>query len=115
MDLSRFSIPWDKACRLVAQSPGDEGIRWSRRVGSEAVGRRIDRLVADQADPGIAMWLKVRHGARRMTEVAKEYGYRDGSGVHRVIQRLEARANSDRQLACHPRMASPKNRPHKTS
>jgi hypothetical protein len=106
---------WDKVCGLVAQSPGDGELRWSRREGAEAVARQIDRLVADQADLRIAIWLKVRNGGRRMTEVAKEHGYRDGSGVHRVIQRLEARANSDRQLACHPRMASPKNRPHKTS
>ena len=33
-----------------------------------------------------------------MTAVAKQYGYRDGSGVHRVIQRLESRAKEDRQL-----------------
>jgi hypothetical protein len=30
--------------------------------------------------------------------VAKQYGYRDGSGVHRVIQRLKGRAKKDRQL-----------------
>jgi hypothetical protein len=33
-----------------------------------------------------------------MTEVAKLFGYRDGSGVHRVVQRMEARAKQDRQL-----------------
>ena len=33
-----------------------------------------------------------------MTDVAKQYGYSDGSGVHRVIQRLEARARDDSQL-----------------
>ena len=90
---------WDKVCQLVAQSPGDEELRWVHRAGLEAVAQQIDRLAADQADPRIAIWLKVRHGGRRMTEVAREYGYRDGSGVHRVLQRLEARASSDRQLA----------------
>ena len=30
--------------------------------------------------------------------VAADYGYRDGSGVHRVVERLEAKAKSDRAL-----------------
>jgi len=30
-----------------------------------------------------------------MTTVAADYGYRDGSGVHRVIKRLEEKAKSD--------------------
>ncbi len=31
--------------------------------------------------------------------LAKVYGYRDGSGIHRVAARLESRAESDRDLA----------------
>jgi len=34
-----------------------------------------------------------------MTAVAKGYGYRDGSAVHRVVQRLEQAAKEDRDLA----------------
>ena len=34
-----------------------------------------------------------------MTTVATEYGYRDGSGADRVIQRLEEKADSDRALS----------------
>ncbi len=30
---------------------------------------------------------------------AADYGYRDGSGVHRVIKRLEEKAKSDRALS----------------
>jgi hypothetical protein len=62
------------------------------------VARKIDRLAADQTDARIAIWRQVRVGGQRMTAVAKQYGYRDGSGVHRVIQRLESRAKEDRQL-----------------
>jgi len=36
-----------------------------------------------------------------MTEVARQYGYTDGSGVHQVVKRLEARAKKDRRLARH--------------
>jgi len=31
--------------------------------------------------------------------MARQYGYTDGSGVHRVLQRLEARSETDRALA----------------
>jgi len=37
-----------------------------------------------------------------MTEVAKEYGYGDGTGVHQVITRLQAKAKNDRALSDHP-------------
>ncbi len=45
------------------------------------------------------IWLRVRVGGERMTTVAADYGYRDGSGIHRVIQRLEEKAKSDRALS----------------
>ena len=83
---------------LLAESEGDEEIRWASRAGTEAVAQEIDRLAAEQTDRRIAIWLQVRHGGRRMTQLAKQYGYSDGSGIHRVLQRLEARAKQDRQL-----------------
>ena len=89
---------WETARRALADSEGDDEIRWSRRAGAEALAEVIDKLAAEQTDRRIAIWLQVRHGGRRMTEVAKLYGYRDGSGVHRVVQRLEARAKQDRPL-----------------
>jgi REP-associated tyrosine transposase len=90
---------WNKVCGLVAQSEGDEEIRWSHRAGAEAMAAEVERLAAAQSDRRIAIWLHVRHGGRRMTEMARRFGYRDGSGVHRVVKRLEARATEDPQLA----------------
>ena len=37
-----------------------------------------------------------------MTTVARDYSYRDGSGVHRVVQRLEKKAEVDQALAGAP-------------
>jgi hypothetical protein len=47
----------------------------------------------------VAIWLRVRLGGERMTTVAADYGYRDGSGIHRVVQRLEKKAQDDQVLA----------------
>jgi hypothetical protein len=43
----------------------------------------------------------VELGGERQTDVAATYatcGHRDGSGVHRVAQRLEAKVRTDRTL-----------------
>ena len=34
-----------------------------------------------------------------MTDVGKDYGYKDGGGVYQVVKRLEARGVKDRKLA----------------
>ena len=74
-------------------------IRWRRRADGDEVSRLIASLVAQEADRRVAIWLRVRVGGQRMTELAKEYGYRDGSGIHRVVHRLEQAAKEDRDLA----------------
>jgi hypothetical protein len=35
----------------------------------------------------------------RMTTMAADYGDRDGSGIHRVVRRLEKKAEGDQSLA----------------
>ncbi len=90
---------WNKVCRLVADSEGEEEIHWHRRANAEETKRRIDSLVEQESDRRIVIWLRVRLGGERMTVVAKDYHYSDGSGVHRVLQRLEEKAKHDRSLA----------------
>ena len=90
---------WNRARELLDQAGGHEEIRWRRRADGDEVSRLIASLVAQEADRRVAIWLRVRVGGQRMTELAKEYGYRDGSGVHRVVHRLEEAAKEDRDLA----------------
>ena len=85
------------ARELVAKAAGDEEIRWRRRADAEASARAIESLVEQEADHRVAIWLRERR--ERMTTVAADYGYGDGSGVHRVIKRLEEKAKSDRALS----------------
>ena len=72
-----------------------------RMSEGEGVKKRIADLVQDEDDTRIQIWILVRLGGQHMTEVARAYGYRDGSGVHQVVRRLEARAKNDRQLRKH--------------
>ncbi len=89
---------WDKACRVLAKSEGDEEIRWRRRAERDQVSQVIEQLVELEQDRRVRIWLRVRLGGQRMSEIAKEYGYSDGSGVHQVVKRLEAKAGKDREL-----------------
>ena len=90
---------WKRARQLLDQAEGEEEIRWRRRADADQVSALIASLVASETDRRLAIWLRVRLGGQRMTQVAREYGYRDGSGVHRVVQRLEAAAKEDHALA----------------
>jgi hypothetical protein len=90
---------WDKVRGLIHEAQGDEEIRWRRRADADETSRMIESLVAQEADRRVAIWLRVRMGGERMTKVAADYGYRDGSGIHRVVQRLEKKAKDDRALA----------------
>ena len=90
---------WEKARKLLGGREGQEEIRWRQRADRETVRRRIDEAVAREPDRRVQIWLRVRLGAERMTEVARLYGYRDGSGIHRVVNRLESHAQRDRDLA----------------
>jgi hypothetical protein len=94
---------WEKACRVLEGAEGDEEIRWRRRTGRQSIEKQIRACVEGEEDRRIQMWIRVRLGGQRMTEVAREYGYRDGSGVHQVVRRLEARAKDDLHLANHLR------------
>ena len=91
---------WNMVRELVAKAEGDDEIRWRRRAEAEASARAIESLVDQEAHRRVAIWLRLRVGGARMTTVAADYGYRDGSGVHRVIHRLEEKAKSDRALSC---------------
>ncbi len=84
---------------LVAKAEGDEEIRWRRRADAEESARAIESLVEQEADRRVAIWLHVSGGGERMTTVAADYCYREGSGVHRVIKRREEKAKSDRALS----------------
>ena len=90
---------WRKARRVLARAAGQEEIRSRKRTDRGTISRKIQKALEREPDRRVQIWLRVRLGGERMTEVAKVYGYRDGSGIHRVVERLESRAKSDRHLA----------------
>lgn len=88
-----------KVDELLTGAKGQEEIHWQRRANTVQMAQAIAGLVEEEGDRRIAMWMRVRLGGERMTEVASDYGYRDGSGVHQVIRRLEQKAKTDITLS----------------
>jgi putative transposase len=92
---------WAKARKLLSGREGQEEIRWQRHAEAHDISRVIASLVEEEADRRVAIWMRVRLGGERMTEIARQYGYKDGSGVHQVVKRLEKKAQCDRALSAH--------------
>ena len=90
---------WQKAHVLLSRSKGQEEIKWQRRATEREIGRRLAVLVDREGDDRVKIWMRVRLGGERLTVLAKELGYKDGSGVLRVAQRVEARSKGDQKLA----------------
>lgn len=90
---------WDRVQAMISGSERDEEIHWTRRSVTAELEKSLAELVSKQSDRRVKIWILVRLGGHRMTEVAKDYGFRDGSGVHQVVKRLEARADADPKLA----------------
>ena len=83
---------------LVKGKKGREETRWTRRVADAGLGGQVKRLLENESDERLKMWLRVRLGRERMVDVARDRGYCDGSAVLHVIDRLEQRARNDRTL-----------------
>jgi hypothetical protein len=56
-------------------------------------------VLADEPDQRVRIWARVRVGGERRVDVARDHGYRDGSGITHLIKRLETDAARDPSLA----------------
>jgi len=88
-----------KVKALLDDKRGSEEIRWVRQMGRDAVRKQIDILRQEEPNRKIEVWIRVRLGGERLTDVGKSLGYQDGSGVLQTIKRLEMRAKDDTILA----------------
>jgi len=92
---------WKKAQALLSKSGGRgaDMLRWRKRRGLEQARTRLMKLRPREDDPRVRLWMRVTLCGERMSDLARELGYADGSGVLQVIKRLEGRAKEDKGLA----------------
>ena len=83
----------------MGKRKGDDETRWRARLATEEMADRVRALVADEPDHRAQIWARVTLGGERKVDVARDFGYADGSGALQVVKRLESSAREDRSLA----------------
>jgi REP element-mobilizing transposase RayT len=92
---------WQRVQKRIAGGPragGAEELKWTRRADQRDAGARLSALLEDEADRRVRIWARAALGGERLSDLARDLGYSDGSGVLRVVQRLEAAAQHDRPI-----------------
>jgi REP element-mobilizing transposase RayT len=90
---------WRRVKRILSGKNGQDERRWQQREDWRTQRERLQQLLAAEPDRRVRMWARVRVGGERRVEVARDNGYRDGSGVTHLIKRLEAEAAQVPSLA----------------
>jgi hypothetical protein len=90
---------WQRVKRILSGKNGQDERRWQQREDWRTQRERLQQTLADEPDRRVQVWARVRVGGERRVDVARDYGYRDGSGVTQLIKRLETEAAQDPSLA----------------
>ena len=88
----------EKTREIISGKKSAEYLRWTSRAAIDAARRRIAKQIAEEQDERMKIWMRVELGGEKMAAIARELGYRDGSGVHRVVQRMNASAKENPKL-----------------
>ncbi len=60
---------------------------------------QVGVMSTDETDARVRVWMRVQFGGECAADLVRELGCSDGSGILRVIQRLERQAGEDASLA----------------
>ncbi len=84
---------------LLSKSKGQDEVTWTRRAGEREIRQRLKTILDNVKDPQLKIWIRGRLGGERLKDLAAVFGYADGIGILRVVQRVEARSKLDVKLA----------------
>ncbi len=90
---------WERVRGLLDDREGHEEIRWRTHADEHSVRRQVGEMLTNETEARVRIWMRVQLGGERAADLARELGYSDGSGILRVIQRLERQAGKDTSLA----------------
>ncbi len=87
-----------KAQRHLERKPARDEALWVQRQEQGGLRQRLRSALPPQEDARLDIWACVRLVGERNVDVARAYGYRDGSGVSQVVRRLEQQSVRDAEL-----------------
>jgi hypothetical protein len=86
-----------RARSLIGRKKGHDQARWTAVEQAAALRDRVRELVKDEPDE-IKIWARIYLGRERRVEVARDFGYQDGSGVAHLLNVMKRRAEQDKRL-----------------
>jgi hypothetical protein len=80
----------------LKKKPKQEEIRWVARIDCPAKRKAAaGKLVRAETDRRWKIWMEVQLGGERRIDVARKYGYKDGSATTQILKRLARLAQAD--------------------
>jgi hypothetical protein len=89
---------WEQVQDLLKEKVESEECAGVSRTGRVRYSMEMRELAVKEEGRRVTIWARVRSGAERLVDMAKELSYRDGSSVLQVVKRLERRALKDNAL-----------------
>jgi REP element-mobilizing transposase RayT len=89
-----------RVASLLRKKKGTEELRWAAH--QERDGARIEaarKLAAKESEVSWKVWIRVHLGGERRIDVARAFGYKDGSAITQIIKRLRKRKESNEAIA----------------
>ncbi|MDZ4815919.1 MAG: transposase [Verrucomicrobiota bacterium] len=87
--------------RVVEVLQNKEGLveqRWRERYEKTKARLMLSGLDTTKIEQKYLIWMRVRLAGERPIDVARDYGYADGSGIVQCIKRIEKKALNDQEL-----------------
>jgi hypothetical protein len=85
---------------LLSQKAGREELKWLAHSEHGNTRREAAALLATrQRERPLQVWARVCLGGERRVDVARAYGYKDGSAITHILKKLESRRASNPAIA----------------
>ncbi len=89
---------WDRVRGLLEGKEGVVEAAWTQEADGGERRTRVRELVGGETK-WLQIWARVKLGGERSVDVAREYGYADGSAVTYVVKQVEQRRQSDEGIS----------------
>jgi REP element-mobilizing transposase RayT len=84
---------------LLSSKNRPEELKWvARAEGGDQRREAAARLAAQQGERPLKVWIRVHLGGERRIDIARAWGYGDGSAITQILKRLRSRAQSNPAL-----------------
>jgi putative transposase len=88
----------EKALGLLKQKPDALSRWWQEKSCTPARHAQLERALKEEKNLRLQLWVRRRLLGEKASQLAKEYRYKDGSGVSHAMKSIELKAKNDPTL-----------------